>query len=65
MNEIRKLSMLDFMMNLLKKWKKIVIVMVVMGILAGVFSFRQNRNSKEATPSDQVTKNYSEADQKV
>ena len=65
MNEIRKLSMLDFMMNLLKKWKKIVIVMVVMGILAGVFSFIQNRNSKEATPSDQVTKNYSEADQKV
>ena len=31
----------------------------------GIFNFIQNRNSKEATPSDQVTKNYSEADQKV
>lgn len=45
MNEMRSLNVVDLIMSLLKKWKIIVSGMLVVGIIAGGFSYLQSKKS--------------------
>lgn len=45
MNEMRSLNVVDLIMSLLKRWKIIVSGMLVVGIIAGGFSYLQNKKS--------------------
>lgn len=62
MNETRRIKVLDLIITVLKKWKQIVCVMLVLGILSGGIGLVKSYQNKTNQP---VEIKYSEADQKI
>lgn len=62
MNEIRRIKVLDLIMTLLKKWKQIVCVILILEILAGGIGLVKGNPNKTTQPGEIK---FSEADQKT
>lgn len=63
MNEIRKLNMSDLFMNLAKKWKQIIVAMLVLGLFVGAYSYLKNRGNVQEVQTEQTEIVFSDADQ--
>lgn len=65
MNEMRSLNVVDLIMSLLKRWKIVVSGMLVMGIIAGGFSYLQSKKSITEEAILQTDVEFTADEQKV
>lgn len=65
MNEMRSLNVVDLIMSLLKRWKIIVSGMLIVGIIAGGFSYLQSKKNITEETIIQTDVEFTEDEQKA